>query len=93
MKNMINHQNDIICFKRNIYNKINDCQENIKKPIEDEPTKAAEKPIGDGPFIAFMAATSVGMFFALRAMDVRQHDALVTSASWVWLFSLPVWER
>ena len=93
MKNMINHQKDVICFKKNIYNKMSDCQENIKKPIEDEPAEAAEKPIGDGPFIAFTAAKTVEIFFALRAMGVRQHDELVTSTSLVQLFSLPVLER
>ena len=72
---------------------MSDCQENIKKPIEDEPAEDAEKPIGDGPFIAFTAATTVGIFFVLRAMGVEQHDALVTSALLVRLFSLPVWER
>ena len=65
----------------------------LKKPIEDEPAEDAEKPIGDRPFIAFTAATTVGIFFILMAMGVGQHDALVTSTSLVWLFSLPVWER
>ena len=68
-------------------------QENIKKPIKDKPTKAAEKPIGDGLFIAFTVATIVEIFFALRAMGVGQHDALVTSASLIWLFSLLAWDR
>ena len=77
---------------RKIYT-MSDCQENIKKPIEDEPTKAAEKPIGDRPFTAFATATAFGIFFVLRAMGMRQHDALVTSTSLVWLFSLLVWER
>ena len=57
------------------------------------PTEASEKPFGHGPFIAFTTATTFGIFFALRAMGVRQHDALVTSTSLVWLLSLPVWER
>ena len=72
---------------------MSDCQENIKKSIEDEPTEAAEKPIGDRPFIAFTVAMTVGIFFALRAMGVGQHDALVISTSLVWLFSLSVWKR
>ena len=72
---------------------MSDCQENIKKPTEDEPAEAAKKPIGDRPFIAFMAATTIRTFSALRAMGVGQHDALATSTSLVWLFSLPVWER
>ena len=62
---------------------MSDCQENIKKPTEDKPAKATEKPIGDGLFIAFTAATTVGIFFALRAMGVGQHDALVTCMSLV----------
>ena len=68
-------------------------RKNIKKPVEGKPAEAAEKPIGDGPLIAFTAATTIGIFFALRAMGVGQHDALVTSTSLVWLFSLPVRER
>ena len=72
---------------------MSDCQENIKKPIEEKPAEATEKPIRDGLFIAFTAATTVGIFFALRAMGVGQHDALVTSTSLVSLFSLLVWER
>ena len=39
-----------------------DCQENIKKPIEDGPVVAAEKPIGDGLFIATVATATVGIF-------------------------------
>ena len=66
-------------------------QENMKKPVEDAET--AEKPIGDRPFIAFTAATTVGIFFALRTMGVGQYDALLASTSLVWLMSLPVWER
>ena len=72
---------------------MSDCQEKIKKSVEDEPTEAAEKPIGDRPFIDFTTATTVGIFFALRAMGVGQHDALVISTSLVWLFSLSVWKR
>ena len=61
---------------------MSDCQENIKKPIEDETAEASEKPIGYGPFIGFTTATIFGIFFALRAMGVRQHDALVTLRHW-----------
>ena len=39
-----------------------DCQENIKKPIEDGPIVAAEKPIGDGLFIATVVTATVGIF-------------------------------
>ena len=70
-----------------------DCQEDIKKLIEDGSTvvaTVAEKPNGDGLFITTIAATTVGIFFGLRAMGTVQHDALFTSTSLVWLLSLPV---
>ena len=70
-----------------------DCQENIKKPIEDAPTVASEKPIGDGLFITTVATATVGIFFSLREMGLVQHDALLSSTSLAWLISLPVWER
>ena len=72
-----------------------DCQENIKKPIEDGPTvaaKAAEDPIEDGLIITTVAATAVGIFFGLRAIGAVQHDALITPTLLVWLMSLPVWK-
>ena len=72
---------------------MSDCQENIKKPIEDGPAEAAEKPIGDGLFITTVATMIVGKFFSIRAMGLVQHDALLASTSLVWLMSLPVWER
>ena len=74
---------------------MSDCQENIKKPIEDGLTVAdtvAEKTIEDGLLITATVAKTVGMFFTLRAMGVGQHDALITPTSSVWLISLPVWE-
>ena len=74
---------------------MSDCQENIKKPIEDGSTVAdmvAEKTIVDGLLITTTVAKTVGMFFTLRTMGVGQHDALITSTLLVWLFSLPVWE-
>ena len=70
-----------------------DCQEDIKKLIEGGSTvvaTVAEKPIGDGLFKTTIAATTVGIFFGLRAMDAVQHGALFTSTSLVWLLSLPV---
>ena len=60
-----------------------DCQENIKKSVEDGPATVAEKPIGDGLIITTVAATVVGIFFGLRAIGVVQHDALITSMSLV----------
>ena len=58
-----------------------DCQENIKKPIEDGPTVTAEKPIGDGLFITTVATVTVGIFFSLRVMELVQHYALLASTS------------
>ena len=49
---------------------MSDCQENIKKPIEDGPAEAAEKPIGDGLFITTIATMIVGKFFSIRAMGL-----------------------
>ena len=69
-----------------------DCQEKIKKPIEDGPATVAEKPIGDGLLITTIAATAAGMLSGLRVMGAGQHNALLTSMSMVWLFSLPVWK-
>ena len=80
-----NNQKDVICFKKNIYNKMRDCQEN-----EDETTGTPEKPIGDGLLITTVATATVGIFFSLRAMGLVQHDALLSSTSLVWLMSLPV---
>ena len=83
MKNRINHQKDVICFRSDdLYNKMSNCscQKNIKKPI------------GDGLLITTVAATAAGIFFGLRAVGVRQQSALLTSALLVYLMSLPVWK-
>ena len=67
-----------------------DCQENIKKPINDECTidgTAARKPIGDGRLITTVAATSGAIFFGLRAVDMGQYNALLTSTSLVYVLS------
>ena len=66
-----------------------DCQ----KSIEDGPTVASEKPIGDGLFMTTVATATVGIFFSLRAMGLVQHNALLASTSLVWLISLLVWKR
>ena len=50
-----------------------DCQKNIKNPINDGSTvdtTAPKKPIGDGPLITTVAATTAGIFFGLRAVDM-----------------------
>ena len=65
-----------------------DFQENIKEPIEYEPAMAAtttENPIVLS--ITTVAAAVIGIFFSLRYMGVRQHVALITSTSLVWLMS------
>ena len=70
-----------------------DCQENIEKPIKHGPAIAdttAEEL--DGLIITTVAAMTAGVFFGLRAMGLGQHNALLTSTSLVWLFSLPVWK-
>ena len=58
-----------------------DCQ---KKPIYDWSTvhaAAAKKPIEDGLLITTVAATTLGIFYALRAAGVEQPNALLTSTS------------
>ena len=60
------------------------CQKNIQKPIDDGSTidaTAAKKAIGDGLLITTVASTTVGIFYALRAAGVGQHNALLTSSS------------
>ena len=62
MKNKINHQNDIICFRKNLYNKwlvlIG------KKNIEDS--------IKDGLIIT---ATTTGIFYVINAANVKPPKA------------------
>ena len=62
MKNKINHQNDIICFRKNLYNKwlvlIG------KKNIEDS--------IKDGLIIT---ATTTGIFYVIKAANVKPPKA------------------
>ena len=67
-----------------------DYQENIKKSINDGSTigaAAAKKPIGDGPLIATVTATTAVIFFGLRVVGMRQDKALLTSSSLVYLLS------
>ena len=67
-----------------------DCQKNIKMYINDGSTvdaTAAKKPIGDEPLITTVAATIAGMFFGLRTVRVRQHNALLTSTLLIYLLS------
>ena len=67
-----------------------DYQKNIKKSINDGSTigaAAAKKPIGDGPLIATVTATTAVIFFGLRVVAMRQDKALLTSSSLVYLLS------
>ena len=67
-----------------------DCQKNIKK---SEPTvDDVEKPIGDGLPITTVVSTTVGIFYALRAAGVGQHNALITSTLLACFMSLPNWK-
>ena len=62
-----------------------DDRKNIKKPIDDGSTvdaTAAEKPTGDGLLITTVASTTVGMFYALKAAGVGQHNALLHLSRW-----------
>ena len=61
MKNRINHQNDVISFRK-IYSKMSNFD--WKKNIEDS--------INDGPIIT---ATTTGIFFALKAASVKPPKA------------------
>ena len=42
--------------------------------------------------ITTAASTTVGILYVLRAAGVGQHNALLTSTSLAWFFSLPVWK-
>ena len=71
------------------------CQENIWKPNDDGSTvegTTAKKPTGDGRLIFTVASTTVGIFYALRAVGVGQYNALLTSTLLAWFMSLPVWK-
>ena len=70
-----------------------DCQENINDDETTITTTVTEKPIGDGLLITTMAAMTVRIFFGLKAMGAAQHDALLTSTSFVWLMSFPYQKR
>ena len=71
------------------------CQKNIKKLIDDGSTvdtTTSKKPMGDELLINTVASTTVGIFFALKAAGVGQHNALLTSMSLAWFMSLPIWK-
>ena len=76
MKNKINHQKDVICFRKNIYNKMSscdfccdchpdchcDCQKNIDDDEAPATATAAEKPVEDRLLITAIAATTARIF-------------------------------
>ena len=98
MKLRINRQNDVYALEKYTIKWVTVwwwCQKNIKKPIDDGSTIDAtttKNTIGDGLLITTVASTTVGMFYALRAAGVGQHNALLTSTSLAWFMSLPVWK-
>ena len=72
-----------------------DCQKNIKTSIDDGSTvdaTAARKPIGDGLLITTVASRTVGIFYALRAAGVGQHNALLASMLLAYFMSLQKWK-
>ena len=95
-KNKANHQNDAICFRK-ICNKTGDCdcQQNIKKNIDDGSAidaTAVKKTIGDGLIKTTVASTTAVIFFGLKLVCKRQGNVLLTSTSLGWFISLPAWE-
>ena len=54
--------------------------------------KNLTETVGDGPVIAAVASTIVGIFYTLRAAGVGQHSALLTSTWLACLVSLQAWE-
>ena len=69
---------------------MSDCnyQKNINKLNVDD----LKRSIGDELIITTVASTTVGIFYALRAAGVGQHNALLTSTSLAWFMSLPIWK-
>ena len=61
----------------------------INPPLTPRPPK---KPIGDGLLITTAASTIVGIYYEVRATDVRQHNALLTSTSLACFMSFPIWK-
>ena len=51
-------------------------------------TADAEEPIRDWRVITTVAATVVRIFFGIRALDVGQYGALLTSTLLVWFVAL-----
>ena len=66
-------------------------QKNIEKP--EPAVDDVKKLIGDGLPVTAVASTTVGIFYALRAADIGQHNALITSTSLVCFMSLLIQKR
>ena len=71
-----------------------DCKKNIGHAltitIKGASNSDRKKNIGDGLIITTVAATTVGIFFALRVVNVEQPKALHLSTAVPCLLSLPM---
>ena len=83
MKNKINHQNKLMCFRTYIIIEwlwFRKTLKNLSPTVDD-----VKKPIGDGPLTATVVATTAVIFFGLWVVGVRQDNALLTSMSLLYL--------
>ena len=65
-------------------------QENIEDPIRDASNFDCKKNIGNGLIITAVAATTTGIFLALRAVNVEKPKALLVSTALACWLSLPM---
>ena len=96
MKTRINHQNDVICFRK-ICNKIGDCdcQKNIKKPIDDGSTvdaTGAKKTLLGWAAHNHRNHHENRNILHTKGSRVGQHNALLTFTSLARFLSLPIWK-
>ena len=66
---------------------MSNCQEKIKKPIEDEPAMAATTAENPIELSITTVVVTVGIFSSLRHMGIGQHNTLIASTLLVWLMS------
>ena len=66
---------------------MSNCQEKIKKPIEDEPAMAATTAENPIELSITTVVVTVGIFSSLRHMGIGQHNTLIVSTLLVWLMS------
>ena len=66
---------------------MSNCQEKIKKPIEDEPAMAATAAENPIELSITTVVVTVGIFSSLRYMGIGQHNTLIASTLLVWLMS------